>query len=82
MIEENFGARAARASIAHGPEIIAGRDTDDLVIGQARDLLPECGRVFILRIDRNQQLLCRKAIFLSDQIPCELDRLVFEIIAK
>lgn len=37
VVEENLGTRAARAGIAHRPEIIRCRDADDLVIVKPRD---------------------------------------------
>src|SRR5581483_12116366 len=41
LVDEDFRARTARAGIAHLPEIGAGADADDLVVGKAGDLLPE-----------------------------------------
>src|SRR5262249_33836996 len=32
-VDEDFGARTARAGIAHRPEIVRGRDADDAVLG-------------------------------------------------
>ena len=40
VVVEDFGARAARAGVAHRPEIVRGRDADDLLLGQAGDLGP------------------------------------------
>ena len=41
LVVEDFRAGAAGAGIAHRPEIVAGRDADDAVVGKAGDLLPQ-----------------------------------------
>ena len=41
VVVEDFGARAARAGVAHRPEIVAGGDADDALVGQAGDRLPQ-----------------------------------------
>jgi hypothetical protein len=38
VIVEDFRARAAGPGVAHGPEIVRGRDADDLVFRQTGDL--------------------------------------------
>ena len=40
------------------------------------------GRVVVLRIDRDQQLVRRQAVFLGDQLPGQLDRQFLEIVAE
>src|SRR4051812_29224696 len=40
-IDEYLRARSARAGVAHRPEIVRGRNADDAIFGEARDLLPE-----------------------------------------
>src|SRR5690606_13426947 len=57
MVVEDFRTRAARAGIAHRPEIVVGGDADDLLVRQAGDLLPEPGRLVVRVIDRDEQLL-------------------------
>ena len=66
VIEEDFRARAARAGVAHLPEVVRGRDLDDLRFGQARDLLPETEGFFVLGIDRDKELVLRKPVFPGD----------------
>ena len=82
MVVEDFRARAARASIAHLPEIVGGADADDPVVGQAGDLLPQPVRLLVLGIDGDQQLFLGQAVFPGDQVPGQLDRLFLEIIAE
>lgn len=81
MVEEDFRTRAARAGVAHLPEIVRGRNPDDFRIRQA-DLLPEIIGLVVLGIDRDQQAVLGQTIFLGDQIPGELDRALFEIVAE
>ncbi len=57
VVIEDFRARAARAGIAHRPEIVAGRDADDLVVRQTGDLLPEVKGLVVRMIDGDQQAL-------------------------
>ena len=82
MVEEDFGTGAARAGVAHAPEIVRGGDADDAVVGEAGDLAPEGGRVLVLGIHRHQQLLGRKGEILGDQRPGKLDRFGLEIIPE
>ena len=57
-------------------------DTDDLLIGQARDLFPpRCGFIIIV-IDGDEQFVFRQTIHIGDQCPGVIDRLFLEIIAK
>ena len=82
MIKENLRTRATRAGIAHRPEVIGRGDTDDLLIGQARDLFPpRCGFIIIV-IDGDEQFVFRQTIHIGDQCPGVIDRLFLEIIAK
>ena len=82
MVEEDLRARAARAGLAHRPEIVGGRDADDAVVGQAGDLAPQRRRFLVLGIDRDQQPVGRQCEFLGDQVPGEFDRPVLEIVAE
>ena len=81
-IDEDFRARTARAGIAHGPEIIRGRNADDLVVGEPGDLFPILGCLVVRVIDGHKQLVLGQAEFFGDQVPGQLDRLFLEIIAE
>jgi hypothetical protein len=57
VVVEDFRARPARPVVAHRPEIVLGRDTDDAVIGEAGDLLPEIERFVVGVVDGGGQLV-------------------------
>src|SRR5690606_13243535 len=82
MIKEDFRTRPARAGIAHRPEIVAGRNANDLLIGKAGNLLPEAESFVIFRIDGRHQPLFWQAELLGDERPGKLDCFGFEIIAE
>src|SRR5262249_16894338 len=82
VIIEDFRARPARACIAHGPEIIAGGDADDLVVAEPCDLFPKRGGLVVIVIDSDAELILGEAEFLGDQGPGIVDRLFLEIIAE
>src|SRR3546814_1320046 len=67
MVIEDFAARTARPRVAHRPEIVARRDADDALFGQARDLLPQVERFVVSVIDGRGQSLGRQAPGLGDQ---------------
>ena len=82
MVVEDLGAGAARTGVAHLPEIVRGRDADDLRLGQAGDLPPEIERLIVLGKDGDEELVLGQAELLGDQLPGELDRDVLEIVAE
>ncbi|ODA68892.1 hypothetical protein A7A08_00726 [Methyloligella halotolerans] len=82
VVVEDLRARTARTHLPHGPEIVGGRDRDDLVVGEAGDLLPNRCRFGVLAIDGDEKLLGRKAEALGQQLPGERNRLFLEIIAE
>ena len=82
VIVENLRARAARAGIAHRPEIIRGRDADDAIVRKSGDLRPQARGILVLGIDGDPQPVLGEAEFLGDEAPGELDRDILEIIAE
>ena len=82
VVEEDFRTGAARAGIAHRPEIVARRDPDDPRIVKARDLLPDRGGFLVLGIDGDQQAFRVEPVILGDKLPGEADRVVLEIVAE
>ncbi len=82
VIVENLGAGAARAGLAHGPEIVRGRDADDARFRESRDLAPEVERLVVLGIDGREQAILAEAVILGDQLPGELDRALLEVVAE
>ena len=53
-----------------------------LLVGQARDLLPEVERLVVVDIDGDGQALLRQAEVLGDEVPGELDGAVLEVVAE
>ena len=82
MIVENLRARPARTGVAHRPEIVARRDADDPLVGQAGDPLPQVERLVVVVVDGDGQLLSRQAEFACEQVPGVFDRVVLEIVAE
>ena len=82
VVVKNLRARAAGTRVAHRPEIVAGRDADDALVGQARYPLPQVERFVVVVVDGDGQLLSRQAEFAREQIPRILNRVVLEIVAE
>ncbi len=82
VIVKDLRARSARAGIAHGPEIVAAGNAQNLLLRQTGNLLPEIEGFVVVDIDGRQQLLGRDAEFLGDQPPGELDGAFLEVIAE
>ncbi len=82
VIKEDFRARTAGAGIAHCPEIIAGSNADNAVIGKTGDLLPVIRGIIVRMVNCDEQLVLRKTEFLRDQVPGEADGIFLEIVAK
>ena len=82
LIVEDFRTGAARAGLAHAPEIVVRRDADDLVVGESRDLLPQLRGRLVVVIDGHEQTALVEREVLGDQAPGELDRALLEIVAE
>ena len=82
VVVEDFRTGAAGAGIAHGPEIVAGGDADDPVLGQAGDPLPESRGRVVGMIDGDQQPVLRQAELARDEVPGKLDGALLEIVAE
>ena len=82
VIVEDLRARAARAGVAHGPEIVAGADPDDAPLVEPGDLAPQLERLVVAGVDRDQEPVPVEAVFLGDQVPGELDRQRLEVVAE
>ena len=57
VVVENLRAGAARTRVAHLPEVVVGRDAQDLVGAEAGQLLPDAERVLVGVIDGDRQPL-------------------------
>ena len=82
MVVEDLRAGTARAIVAHRPEIVLRRDTDDPALGQARNLLPQIEGLVVGMIDRRRQSICAEPPLLCEQVPRKLDRAILEIVAE
>ena len=82
MVVENLRAGAARAVVAHRPEIVLGRDADDAALGQAGDLLPQVEGLVVGMIDGRGQAVGAQPPFFRQQVPRQLDRAILEIVAE
>ena len=82
VIEEDFGARAAGAGVAHRPEIVAGRDADDALVGQAGDRLPQIEGLIVVVIDGDGEPLLGKAEVAGEQAPGVFDGVLLEVVAE
>src|SRR3546814_5228545 len=75
MVIEDFAAWPARTGVAHRPEIVAGRDADDALFGQPRNLAPQVIRLVVGVIDGSGQLFGRQPPGLVHEGPGMMDRL-------
>ena len=82
VIVEDFRAGAARTSVAHGPEVVAGGDADDPVVRQARDPLPQVRGLVVGMVDGHAQLLGGDAEGAGQQAPGQLNGAFLEIVAE
>ena len=82
VVVEDLGARAARAGVAHAPEIVRGRDADDARVRQAGDPAPEIGGLVVLAEDGDAEPVLRQAELARDEGPGMRDRLFLEIVAE
>src|SRR5580704_19649729 len=81
-VDEDLRAGAARTRVAHRPEVIRGGDTDDAVVGETGDLLPVAGRLIVIVVNGDEQLVLPEPEILGDQRPGELDRALLEVVAE
>ncbi len=82
LVEEDFRARSAGARVARRPEIVARCDADDLVVREARDLLPDAVGILVVVIDGDQQALGIEREIFGDQLPRQRDRPLLEVVAE
>ena len=82
VVVEDLGAGAARAGLAHGPEVGRGRDADDARLREPRDLAPQREGVVVVVIDRDPEALGREAELPRHQVPGQLDGQVLEVVAE
>ena len=82
MIIENLGTWSARPRRTHRPEVIIGRNANNLIVAKPRILLPDRRGFVVGVVNRHQQLVFVQPVFLGQQIPRVSNRFFFEVIAK
>ncbi len=82
VVVEDLGAGAAGAAVAHGPEVVVGGDADDLLVREARHLLPDVEGLIVGVVDGDQQACGVQAELLGQQAPGALDGVVLEVVAE
>ncbi len=80
VVVEDLGVGAARAGVAHGPEVLL--QPHDAVVAEAGDFLPQLRGVLVLGMDRDHQPVHRKAQVAVDEGPGQLDGAFLEVVAE
>ena len=78
----NFRARAARAGLAHLPEVVGFVQAEDARLGHARHFLPELLGVVIFAKDADVELVFGNGEIVREQLPGEGDGVLLEIVAE
>ena len=81
VIVENLGARTARTSRPHLPEVIRGRNADDAILRNA-DFFPNLKRFVVGMVDGRQKTFGIDVKIFGDQFPSERNSFVLEIVTK
>ncbi len=82
MVEKDLGRGTARPRVAHLPEVVVGRDADDLVGAEPRDLFPDAIGFLVVVIDGDREAVLVDPEFLDQEPPSELDRALLEVVAE
>ena len=80
-VEMNLAARAARAGVAHLPEVILLVETQDALRRDAR-LNPQRGGIVVRSINREPQPFERHLVFVQQQVERIADGVALEVIAE
>jgi hypothetical protein len=89
VVEEDFGARAARARVGHHPEVV-GHVAAALVVADAHDALgrqadlfrPDVVGLVVLDVDGGPELLGRQLVDLGEQLEGPGERFALEVVAE
>ena len=82
MVVKNLGTRAARAGIAHLPEVIRGINADETCRIDFDFIEPDIGGLIVFGINGDPQFVLRDVERVSQEFPGKLDRVAFEIITE
>src|SRR4029450_11077273 len=75
-------ARATRPRVALGPEVVLLTQTQDALIGEPGDLLPEGERVVVVGVHRGDQPARVEREIPGEELPGEADRVFLEVVAE
>src|SRR3990172_5422732 len=81
-IDVDLAAGPAGAGLGHLPEVVLLPETQDALIGNARDLAPQLGRSLIVHKNRGPESLLRKPPLPGQELPGPTDRLLLVIITE
>ena len=82
LMEVHLGAGSAGAGIAHGPEIVLLPQSEDAVVAEAGDPLPQPVGLVVVREHRRLEPVLGQAEVGGQEFPGEGDRVVLEIVAE
>ena len=89
VVVEDLAARAARAGVAHHPEVVGGEaralvvaDANDPLGGQADLVLPDVVGLVVLGVHGRPEPVGRQLVDLGQQLPGELQRVLLEVVAE
>src|SRR5262249_56170933 len=72
MVIEDFRTWAARAGLAHRPEIIVAGNAQDFLVGQAANLAPQVECIIVVDIDGDEEPIGGDAEILCHPPPLKL----------
>ncbi len=89
-VDVDLGARAARAGVAHHPEVVLRRSVEDVLGDEAGLRRPDLRRLVVApeaeprvaAVDGHVEAIGRHAPALGQQLPRPRDRLGFEVVAE
>jgi hypothetical protein len=82
VIVKNFRTGSAGTGIAHGPEVVRGRDADDSLVREPSDLLPQGGGIIVFGVNRHHESVLGEPQLFGNEVPGELYRQLLEVVAK
>src|SRR5204863_7648307 len=82
VVVEDLAARAARARVAHRPEVVGHPEPREPALAHADVVEPDRRRLVIVLVDRAPEPLRRQLELLGQELPREADRVALEVIAE
>ena len=82
LIDEDLRTGTTGTGIAHRPEVVRCRDSNDPVIAESRHTPPQGGSLFVGGVHRDEKAVAGKPEDSGHQVPGEFDRVVLEVVAE